>query len=242
MVGTYRIAGLNIEIQSVHERVQEYCEEYRTTGAADLVIKSTQEEIDYQRQRCKRHEEEFTRPVDEMSDAYMELMRVNLLIAERMPALGRFLIHGSAIAVDDECYIFSALSGTGKSTHVALWRELLGDRAVTVNDDKPIISVGQDGTATVYGTPWCGKHRRGNNIAVPLRAICLLERSDENRIREMPKSEAVSQLYLHVYRPSAPKALLETMALVSRMNARYYTLGCNMDISAAELAYNTMKG
>ncbi len=57
-------------------------------------------------------------------------------LAESLLEYGVLLFHGSSVAVDGFGYIFAAQSGTGKSTHARLWRELLGERAVMVNDDK----------------------------------------------------------------------------------------------------------
>ena len=95
-----------------------------------------------------------------------------------------------------------------------------------------------------YGTPYNGKHRLGNDIAVPLKAICILERADENRIEKIMKSSAYAMLLQQVYRPADPVGLSETLKLVDRMaeHTALYRLGCNMDISAAETAYNGMKG
>ena len=58
-----------------------------------------------------------------------------LAVYRKMADYDTVLLHGSAIAVDDEGYFFTAKSGTGKSTHARLWREMLGDRAVMINDD-----------------------------------------------------------------------------------------------------------
>ena len=150
-------------------------------------------------------------------------------------------MHGSVIAVDGRGYLFTAKSGTGKSTHTRLWRELLGDRAVMVNDDKPLIKVCDSGV-TVYGTPYNGKHRLGNNIAVPLRCICILERAKENHIKQIDRSQAYYMLLQQSYRPSDTAVLAKTLALIDEMSdkVRFYRLGCNMDISAAQLAFNTM--
>ena len=111
-----------------------------------------------------------------------------------------------------------------------------------MNDDKPLIRVTETGEAVVYGTPWNGKHRLGSNISVPLKAICVLERSAENHIGKIDRAEALPTLLQQAYRPADPAALAKTLALIDRMKVEYYRLGCNMDISAAELAYNTMKG
>ena len=77
--------------------------------------------------------------------------------------------------MDGQAVLFTAKSGTGKSTHTKLWRDLFGERAVMVNDDKPLLRILKDGVL-VCGTPWDGKHRLSTNCALPLKAICILER------------------------------------------------------------------
>ena len=84
-------------------------------------------------------------------------------IADALVDDGVILYHGSVIAVDGQGYLFTAKSGTGKSTHTALWRELFGERAVMVNDDKPLLRV-KDDQVTVYGTPW-----NGNRLSDPVK-------------------------------------------------------------------------
>ena len=46
------------------------------------------------------------------------------------------------------------------------------------------------------------------------------------------------------YRPRDTAMLTKTLELVDGLMSavKFYRLGCNMDIQAAELAYNTMKG
>lgn len=66
---------------------------------------------------------------------------------------GGLMVHSSCVVVDGRAYLFSAPSGTGKSTHTALWLKKLGDRAFILNDDKPAVRY-EDGTFYAYGTPW----------------------------------------------------------------------------------------
>ncbi len=200
------------------------------------------EEIAFERAKAKREDETEGREIGSRSDNYLEMLAVYRKIAEKLPIYDTFLFHGSAIAVDGQSYVFTAKSGTGKSTHARLWRELLGDCAVMVNDDKPLLKVQPDNTVTVYGTPWDGKHHLSRNIAVPVRAICLLERSPDNHIREISKAEAMPMLLQQAYRPADPAALAKTLALIDRLNVKLYRLCCNMDPSAAKLSYHTMKG
>ena len=242
MTGVYRIADKCIEIASIHPKVHEYCGAYADTVPADYSVEIRQADIDFEREKSAREDELEGIPVRRFSDEYLETLAVYRRIAERMPDYDTILFHGSAIAVDGQAYLFTAKSGTGKSTHTRLWRELLGDRAVMVNDDKPLIRVADTG-AVIYGTPWDGKHRLSQNISVPLKAICLLERAEENRIKAISAGEAYPMLLQQTYRPADPAALAKTLTLIDRLsrNVALYRLGCNMDIRAAELSYGTMK-
>lgn len=97
----------------------------------------------------------------------------------------------SAVALDGQAYLFTAPSGTGKSTHTRLWREVFGERAVMVNDDKPLIQVRED-AIYVCGTPWNGKHNLDSNQKVPIKGICLLERGTVNHIETISAADGVS--------------------------------------------------
>ena len=243
MTGLYRIGGKNIRIESIYESVQERCRDYRTEGEPDFTVQTTLSDLAYEQERSDREAEAEGRNAVKWSSAYLEELAVYRKIAEKMPDYDTFLFHGSCVAVDNDGYLFTARSGTGKSTHVRLWREMLGSRAVMVNDDKPLIHLLKDNGAVIYGTPWDGKHRLSSNILVPLRAVCLLERAEENRIAPVTAQEAFPMLIQQTYRPADPAAMIRTMKLIDRLSqsVKLYRLRCNMDISAAELSYGTMK-
>ena len=242
MNGVYRIADHNIGIESHFPGVHRMCADYRIEGQPEIVISVGMDELNEAWNKIELQIKDGELPEREHSLEYLEAVRVYKRIAEQTPFWDIFMLHGSAIAVDGVGYVFSAKSGTGKSTHSRLWRTFLGNRAEMVNDDKPLIKVLNDGTATVYGTPWDGKHKLGKNIAVSLKAICMLERSRQNWIREADKTEIYPILLQQVYRPYNIKAMDKTLDLVGRLNVKFYRMGCNMDINAAELAYNAMKG
>ena len=247
MTDIYRIADTIISITSLYNEVHWLCTDYRSgieDGLpVDIDVVTAKEDIDYERIMSARQDEANGIPVRHFSDAYLETLAVYRRIAEAMPCRDTVLLHGSAVAVDGEGYIFMAKSGTGKSTHTRLWRELLGDRAVMVNDDKPLIRV-KDSGAVVYGTPWDGKHRLSNNMSVPLRAVCILERSEYNTIRQINARDVYPMLLQQIYRPGDAAAMAMTLTLVDRLAASVslWRLGCNTDIEAAEVAYYTMKG
>ena len=52
---------------------------------------------------------------------------------------GTVAVHGSCIVNGGRAVLFLGESGTGKSTHTRLWRQLLGEGVQFFNDDKPAI-------------------------------------------------------------------------------------------------------
>ena len=81
-------------------------------------------------------------------------------------------------------------------------------------------------------------------MAVPLRALCLLERAETNRIERVAPAQAHPLVLQHVYRPLDPAALALTLGLVDRLIecVDLWQLGCNLDREAAELAFSAMSG
>jgi hypothetical protein len=241
---TIELAGITFRILSQYPDIERLCHAYKTMDPSEIELRISLGDITLERERSARDDIRCGRQVKDWPDGYLETLAVYRKIAERMPAYNTFLFHGSCVAVDGIGYLFTAKSGTGKSTHSRLWRELLGDRAVMVNDDKPLIRVNPDGTATVYGTPWDGKHHLSTNIAVPLKAICILERAKQNTIRQITAGEAYPMLLQQAYRPMDSTALSKTLTLIDKLAASVslWRLGCNTDIEAARVAYEAMKG
>ena len=241
MEGIYRIAERTILIRTLHERMHREAAAFAAEGPVDFTVEITQAEIDAERARNRKEADETAVPVN--ADAYIETLAVYRKIAEQMPSYDTVLFHSSAVAVDGAAYLFAAKSGTGKSTHARLWRELLGDRAIMINDDKPLLRI-TDAGATVFGTPWNGKHRLGTNGSAPVRAICVLERGAQNHIERIGPKEAYPILLQQTYRPDSREAMLQTLTLLDRLlkTATFYRLFCNMEPEAARLSYETMKG
>ena len=239
----YKMADKVIEVTSLYEKVHSYCSGYETDEDADFSVSTSQEDIDFETQREIRTAEREGRAPLDSSDDYREELAVYRKIAEKMPDYDTVLFHGSVIAVDGQGFLFTAKSGTGKSTHTRLWREYLGDKAVMVNDDKPLLRITDSGVVA-YGTPYNGKHRLGCNMSVPLKAICILTRGEKNSIVRIDKSEAYAMLLQQVYRPLKTLQMAKTLRLIDELSEKVelYRLACNMDIEAAEVAYNGMKG
>lgn len=245
MKAVYEIAGKRIEINSLYEEVHTLCRDYRCQTELPIEVSVCTQEADilFERERMHRTNQPENRAELPYPDSYLETLAVYRRLAEGLIDHKRLLFHGSVIAVDGQGYLFTARSGTGKSTHTRLWREQFGDRAVMINDDKPLLEITEQGVL-IYGTPWAGKHNLNTNTSVPLKAICVLSRDETNHIEKVEARKVYGMLLQQVYRPVSPIAMQETMKLLDLLMERvaFYELGCNMDPEAAVVAYEGMNG
>jgi hypothetical protein len=209
------------------------------TAEINLVL--DQKDMDFERFKAAREDEIEGIPPRIYSDAYLETLALLRKVTEALLDFDTILFHGSVIAVDGVAYLFTAKSGTGKSTHTRLWREMLGEKAVMVNDDKPFLQITGE-NVVACGSPWMGKHRLGSNIQVPLKAICILERGETNEIWRIQPKEAVQMLLQQSSRPMDPRKMPKYLDLMDALSQKvaFYRLRCNMDPEAARIAYEAM--
>lgn len=233
-----RLADVVIGVSALYESTKEFCRDYLTEGDADFNIFVSFEDINFEREKSAHEDIVEGIPVRQFTDEYLETLAVYRKIAAGLLSFSTILLHGSVVAVDGIGYLFTAKSGTGKSTHTKLWMQYFGGRAVMVNDDKPLLRITDQGV-TAYGTPWDGKHHRSNNIAVPLKAVCLLERGKSNQIVSVTGKSAYPQLLWQSFRPSETERLRKTLQLVDDLckRVKLYRLKCNMEPEAVRCAY-----
>ena len=106
---------------------------------------------------------------------------------------GTVLFHAAVVSYEGRGYMFLGPSGTGKSTHASLWQRYIAGTAL-VNDDNPVVRIGEDGEATVYGSPWSGKTPCYRNVRYPLGAIVLLSQAPYNKIQRLGAIHAYAAL------------------------------------------------
>ena len=237
------LAGMYFEIHTEFAQVRSFFEDYITSPASlqpvPMVISGSQE--------ARKAEIENNEASDDnleplFPDYYYEELSILRAIAEIAPIQSALLMHGSALAMDGKGYIFTAPSGTGKSTHSRFWRIKFGNRVEMVNDDKPFLRFCED-DIYVCGSPWDGKHHLSKNINVPLRAILFLERGTQNQIERVPGQSMISRLYAQIYEPIARDSKIATLHLLSLLCERvpFYRLRCRPDVEAAMIAYRGLR-
>ena len=105
----------------------------------------------------------------------------HLGLEKTMSEHGRLLLHASFIETEQGAVLFSAPSGTGKSTQAELWRQYRD--ATIVNGDRAGIWHGEEGWMA-GGVPWCGTSGISLNRVMPLRTVVILRQNSENRIEK----------------------------------------------------------
>lgn len=146
-------------------------------------------------------------------------------------------IHSSAMLFDGKVYLFSAPSGTGKSTHTKKWLARFGDRVRIINDDKPSFRL-IDGRCIVYGTPFAGGTDVQENTSAELGGLVFVERSETNSLEKIPPSKSISLLISQSPGRPNEKVGERQLEMFSQLLTRYpaYLLRCNLDDSAVDAA------
>ena len=236
---TISLAEKNIRIISLFDEVYYLCSDYLSEHEPDMLVTIKPENIAYERLKNAQESEIEGIPVIDYSDSYLETLAVYRKIAAKMLAFDTMLMHGAVVAVKDKAWLFTAPSGTGKTTHIRLWLDNIPGSFV-VNGDKPLIRVGEEIIA--YGTPWAGKEGMHQNIGIRLCGIVFLERGETNCIDKIPFSAALPEMVQQSFRPEDKKSLEQTLRLIGVLGKRVplYRLRCNMLSEAALIAYNTL--
>lgn len=224
------LADLKINIEHKYDFMTSFCEKYLAQfDVPDIVAVSRESAVENEKKLVP------SAPIE-----LCESLCIYREIAERLPNFNSFVFHGAAIEYDGEAYLFTAPSGTGKTTHINLWRKYLGDKVKMINGDKPIIKVGE--RHTVYGTPWAGKEGYQRNVCAPLRAICILKQGTTNRIVRLGINDALNHMMCQVYMPKDTSTLSKTLMLIGKIleTMPVYKLECDISEQAFKTSYNEL--
>lgn len=170
---------------------------------------------------------------------YMESSRI---FYWELPKFDGLMLHAAAVEYRGKAYLFSGPSTVGKSTHTRLWRQLLGEEVMFINDDKPALRRVK-GQWFAYGTPWCGKDGINQNKKVPLAGICFLRQSEKNSIHRLDLREAMIQIMSQsVKKIPDPLVMAQMLGHIDTLvrEIPVYELENTPTIAAAQLSYETM--
>lgn len=112
---------------------------------------------------------------------------------------GGCIFHGAAFRFRDKAYLFTGVSGVGKSTQLRNWMQGFPGEIGVINGDKPALSCGAADTITVYPSPWNGKENMRGADAAPLAGIICLRQGQENKVVRGQLKDIVPFLYNRVF-------------------------------------------
>ena len=233
------IAGHVAAVTSLFESTPHHFAKYLTDRDADFFITVRPEDLRFEQADADAEAAEEGFRQRNFPDPFLERAAIHRKFAEHLLTRRIFPVHGSTVAVDGRGYLFTAPSGTGKSTHTRLWMQQFGNRAMMVNDDRPFLEMTGSGVLA-HGCPWSGKHGLDTNISVPLAGICLLARGSVNEIRRAAPEE-LSDL-LKGYRPKMESDESQYQQLLQELTETVplWHMYCTKDPAAAQVAFDAM--
>ena len=227
----YNIAGLVIEMNPIFNRIKTQAIPYLTDTNEEPVF-TLNISIDKITELQKNYQH--------LSLEDLEYIFLGQLFYRYILKHNGILLHSSCVVKDNKAYLFSAPSGTGKSTHTTLWLKEFTD-AYILNDDKPAI-IYKDNILYAAGTPFSGKHDISKNLLVPIGGICFLERSENNWIKEIDQKQAIFEILNQTERVPYEEDMNLILDHISNIvnNTTIYKMGCNISKEAVYTSYNKM--
>lgn len=151
-----------------------------------------------------------------------------------------FVLHSSFVAWQGRGILFSAPSGTGKSTQANLWQQYEG--AEIYNGDRTIIRK-IDGVYHGFGSPYAGSSGIYRNETAPIRAIVVLTQASENRIEQLSGKKAFLPLYqetlMNTWNPVYMENMMDLLMDAAK-NIPVYHFACRPDRDAVNLVKKTL--
>ena len=222
-----RIANKVLSINAFFESTKRYCVDFLSDEDSDYEITLTKEDLENE---ASNSENGHVYVNEEVSALYRKI--ADLLVEDNI-----IVFHGSSFKVDNAGFIVTARSGVGKSTHVNLLKQYLGDKLIYINDDKPLVSI--DEKIMIYSSPWNGKERRGNNTFATFKAVLFLNRGQDNTCRRIAPQEAYFTLLSQIYLPKGKEKREKALKIIDIIlkNISFYEINVNQDIAAAKMTY-----
>ena len=227
----YRIAGLNVLMDVSGEltaiRSEKY--KYNFSSTPDFGIIGMKSNIE----RMMRDEG--------LTEQEAEYVASGARFYNNLVSFGGFMLHSSAVCYNGKAYLFTADSGTGKSTHTSLRKKYLNDKAFILNDDKPAVRL-IDGKFYAAGTPWSGKTDQNENVLVEIGSVAFLKRGKENKISLLNPSLAVLPLLSQTSFPTSSERVDALSKLLEQFvtNIPIFELYCDISEQAFITSFEKM--
>lgn len=155
---------------------------------------------------------------------------------------GMAVVHSASVLYRGKAWLFSGPSGTGKSTHAALWNRVCN--APTLNGDLNLLAL-DNGLPVVCGLPWCGTSGICSRETYPLGGIILLRQAPADRIEALSPDQKLLLVQQRLITPSWTERMLEqNLRTVEKLlpDILVCRLRCTVNDTAVSVMRNRIDG
>lgn len=227
----YKIAEIIVEMNPKYEPLLSQSKAY---------LEVDNKEIDFSIPVIDNNIEAYHQEHPHLSIGECEYILMGSYFYTKLIEYNGILLHASAVCYKEEAYLFSAPSGTGKSTHTNLWIKNFKGSFI-LNDDKPAIRRIKN-QLWVYGTPFSGKSDLNINERYPIKGICFIVRDEKNWINKLNSKDAITYLIRETVQSKRSELMNTTLNMVENIlqNIPIYEMGCTISDESAKLSYRMM--
>lgn len=225
-----KVCGLNIQVNNIYEEIKNCSLEYMIEKTKpDIILETTEDEILKEVSADPRFGKGYHEGAILFRKMCREILRYNA-----------FFFHSAVVSYEGKGYVFTGKSGSGKTTHAMLWKEVFSD-AVIINGDKPMIRREKDGFFA-YGTPWNGKEGLHKNTSVKIEGVFFIEQDDKNSVKKLSHKEVLEKVFSRTNYIREPELNVLLINLLESFvtEVPFYKFSCNLSRDAVYAAYKTM--
>ena len=187
---------------------------------------------------CEIHILKYFLPKNVINLIFLELLAMEKYLLQE----NALVLHSSYIICEGKALLFSAPSGTGKSTQARLWEQY--KNAKVINGDRSVLKCTEKGIYAC-GLPFCGSSQINWNESAPLVGIVLLEQAPKNEIERCSAAQATKKLFSECSVNYWNQEFVnQTFEVIEKIvgNVPVYKLKCDISKEAVEAVYREVFG
>lgn len=177
-----------------------------------------------------------SKPTIEFNELMFKVCRI--LLDKGMPTF-----HGTAFIWNEKAWIFTAPSGTGKSTQYFMWKALFNDEIRLLSGDKTVLRCEDDGSVTVFPSPWAGKEGMNRMESAPLEGIIYLAQDSKNIIAPFDVKDVPTlfpRQFIYPKPTYEQKLILDRTLRTMLRDSSVWHFRNKGDMASAKLAHDTI--
>ncbi|MEO7863725.1 MAG: hypothetical protein ABIU05_25495 [Nitrospirales bacterium] len=131
---------------------------------------------------------------------------VEVCLLSRLALDGGLVLHAAGVSFQEQGYVFTGASGTGKSTIA----QLFADQGALILSDERVILRRQGAHVTVYGTPWVGSGQYAAQASQSVTGLYGIGHGEHrHRLEPLSPTKTISLLLRQAFLPHWDRVAME---------------------------------